>query len=420
MPNEYTSGMIWSHTLPAWQREYFERVLLDTVRMKSIMVPFCAVKEDFRAKDTGIMTYSEVYDIEPNYNALSEQDIWLRGAYLDSRTVTLDMAIYGDTLKFSDYSEIMTYINNGDLRGLVREKIGQSVRDTLDILARNAFLTHPHKVYAGGTRANRAAIAGTDLFHPDLAELARTHLEEAEVPGVAGNHDGDGQVIACVTTPRVIHDIRTAAGSNWLEVQQYAGSAKKFTHEVGMWGGVRFVRTNRLVLPNAGALEQQTTLAAGTVPGQGAAETVDAVYKVGQPGSVRYVQVTSAAGFTVGMRVTIHDQAVGAAVDENDGTQETRRIVAIDAGQNRLVLDKPLLKAHNAGDFLTKALNIHTAIFMGGPAVVYGIAERPTPVIPPKYDDLMMVNRYGWRGFFKFKMFRPEFIEVHETCATVD
>jgi len=420
MANAYETGAMFSSALPQWQRNYYEALLLETLRTKSILVPFCAMKEDFRARDTGIITYTEVYDTEPNYNPLSEQDLWLRGAHLDSRSVSIGLEIHGDTLKFSDYSEIVQYVNRGDLNGLVRDKIGRNQIDTLDILARNAFLSHPNKVFAGGSRANRAAIQTTDLFDPDFAELARTHLEEAEVPGVSATEDGDGQTIVCVTTPRVIHDIRTAAGNDWLETQQYAGSGRKFTSEVGTWNGVRFVRTNRLVLKNHGAIVHQTTLNGATVPGQGAAATVDNVYSVGQSNSTRYVTVADESGFAVGMYVTIHDQGLGSTVLESDGTQETRRIVAIDAANNRLVFDKPLLKPHASGDYVTNGVDIHTSIFMGGPAVVYAVGERPTPIFPPKIDDLQMINRYGWRGFLKFQMFRPEYIEVHETAGTTN
>ncbi len=96
---------------------------------------------------------------------LTESDIWLRGAHLDSRSVKIDLEIHGDVLKFSDYSEIVQYINKGDIRGLVREKVGQNQNDYLDILARNAFASHPHKIYAdrrhqprhpGGRRPVRA------------------------------------------------------------------------------------------------------------------------------------------------------------------------------------------------------------------------------------------------------------------------
>lgn len=424
MPNEYTTGAMWSSTLPSWQRTYYEGLLLDTLRTKSIMVPFCNIKEDFNALQTGLINYTEVYDSEPNFNALSEQDIWLRGAHLDSRSITIGLEIHGDTLKFSDYSDIVQYVNRGNLKGLVRDKIGVNMKETLDILARNAFLSHPNKVYGGGLRANREAILANDLFDPDLAELARTHLEEEEIPGVVAVDDGDVQTIVCITTPRVIHDIRVAAGSAWLEANEYAGASRKFNGEVGMWGGVRFIRTNRLVLRNHGAVTQQTTLSGDHVAGQGAAATVDTVYTVGQSNATRYITVADETGFEVGDYITIHSQLAGDGAGhppvESDGTQETRRIVSIDAGNNRISLNKPLLKPHSDGDFVTKGVNIHTSIFMGGPAVVYAIGERPHPVVPPKYDDMMMINRYGWRGFLKFQLFRPEYVEVHETSGSTD
>jgi N4-gp56 family major capsid protein len=420
---EYQSGVMYSSTLPAWQRTYYESVLLETLRVKSIMVPFCVWKEDFRAKDTGIINYTEVFDTDPNYNPLSEQDLWLRGAHLDSRSVQIGLEVHGDTLKFSDYADIVQYVNRGDIKGLVKDKIGQNMRDMLDILARNAFLSHPYPVYAGGQRASRIAITPADLFDPDLGELARTHLEENEIPGVIGVKDGEGGTIVCITTPRVIHDIRTAAGSGWLEVQNYHATGRKFTNEVGMWAGVRYIRTNRMVLRNHGGVSNQTILAEATVPGQGAAMTVDKVYTPGQPNSRRYVKVVATTDFGVGQYVTFSGREVttaGQAPHESDGTQETRRIVSIDAVNNRLVFDKPLLKAHASGDYVTKGIDIHASIFIGGPAVVMGVGERPTPIFPPKYDDLMMINRYGWRGFLKFQQFRPEFIEVHFTAGSTD
>lgn len=420
MANDYSTGVLATAAMPAWQRTYFENVLLDTVRMKSILVPYCTVKEDFRAKQTGVMSYSEVYDTEPNWNALTESSLWLSGTHLDTRSVTLTMEIHGDVLKYSDYTEAMNYLNGGDLKGLVQNKLGQNVTDTLDILARNAFLAHPHKIFAGGLRANRAAILATDLFDPDFAELARTHLEEAEIPGIAAVSSDDIQTIVCVTSPRVAHDIRTAASSEWLSIQQYAGGERKLNGEVGSWNGVRFVKTNRMRLLNHGAVVAQTTLNGATVKGQGAYGTVDTVYTPGQSTSTRTVALTSAASFAVGDIITIHAVALnggaGYAPLESDGTQETRRIVNISS--NNVSFDKPLLKEHLTGDLVTKGVAIHSSVFMGGPSVVYGIAERPTPTFPPKFDDLQMVNRIGWRGFMKFQQFRPEWIEVHETSGT--
>ena len=80
----------------------------------------------------------------------------------------------------------------------------------------------------------------------------------------------------------------------------------------------------------------------------------------------------------------------------------------------------PLLKPHADGDYVSVAADIHSAVFMGGPGVVYAVGERPHPVMPPKYDDLMMVNRIGWRGFVKFQLFRPEYFEVVEVQGSTD
>ncbi len=172
MTNELTTGAMYSTAIPSWQRTYYEALLLETLRTKSILMPYTIMKEDHAARNTGIVSYTEVFDTDPNYNALAETDIWMRGAHLDSRSLQISLEIHGDTLKFSDYSEVVQYINQGNLKGLVRDKIGQNMRDTLDILARNAFLSvdNNYKRFGGSTsRANRAAITAGDVFDPDQA-----------------------------------------------------------------------------------------------------------------------------------------------------------------------------------------------------------------------------------------------------------
>ena len=129
MPTDLTTGLMWSTTQPSWQRDYYSMLLLETLRTKSIMVPYCAQKTDFAAANSGVIVFSEVYDTDPNINAINESNIWLPGAHLDSRTVRIELAIHGDMLKFSDYNQVVQYINKGNIRGLVSEKIGQNQTD---------------------------------------------------------------------------------------------------------------------------------------------------------------------------------------------------------------------------------------------------------------------------------------------------
>ena len=290
----------------------------------------------------------------------------------------------------------------------------------------NSHLTAPNVQYAGGA-TSRFDLTTSDLYDPDLGELAYTHMEELGIPGVMSVSDGGSQSVLGLTSPRVLHDIRTQNNAAWIDWKKYADPQIKMRHEAGSWGGVRYLKSNRLLLRNYGAVIDQTTLSAPTVVGQGAAASVDG-YNVGQSTSTRYVTVTDSSAFSVGQHVTFHSQNVndadgagGYAPSREDGTQEIRRITALNAGgANRLTLDKPLMKPHASGDYVTVGVTLSPVIILGGPAVVYGVTERPNMVVPPKYDDLMRINRVGWRAHIKFQMFRPEWIEVIWAAVTTN
>jgi hypothetical protein len=70
------------------------------------------------------------------------------------------------------------------------------------------------------------------------------------------------------------------------------------------------------------------------------------------------------------------------------------------------------MKAHATGGYVVRGVDVHASIFHGGPSVVYGVGELPHPLVLPKIDDLGMVQRFSWRGFLKFQMFRPEYMEL--------
>ena len=132
MANVYETGATFSAAVPAAQRAYYEQRLLENLRVKSILVPFTIVKEDFKARQTGQIVFSEVLDTEPTWTPVAETGIWLNGAHLDSRSVTISLEIHGDIIKVSDYTELVNFWNNGDLRGLVDGKLGQNMVDTLN------------------------------------------------------------------------------------------------------------------------------------------------------------------------------------------------------------------------------------------------------------------------------------------------
>ena len=104
---DYTLGVssgFTTQTYPNFQRAYYERMVLDSIRMKSILVPYAKVKEEFgdTAVQSRTMTFTELMDLEPNWNTTTETSIWFRGGSLDSRTVTLSLEIFHDVIKWGD------------------------------------------------------------------------------------------------------------------------------------------------------------------------------------------------------------------------------------------------------------------------------------------------------------------------------
>jgi N4-gp56 family major capsid protein len=357
---------------------------------------------DPAAQQSRTITYTEALDAEPNWNVVAEGTTFMRGAHLDQRTVNIGVEIYGDVIKYGDFFAKTQGIVD-DFRGLVQGKLGQLVVDELDILARNAHLAHPSPYY-GGDATSRATLVAADIMTPAMVRNIRVDLEEKNL--IDWNGAEPQNEVVCITTPRVIEDLRSGSTSPWMEVQAYNDAYRIFNGEMGKWEGVRFVKSNRMLLRNMGDVVAQTQLAAVANEGSGAQAT-DSIYTYGQSGATNYITVDSNASFTVGMYVTIHSLALGTSVLESDGAQETRRVVG-KISTDKLVLDFPLMKQHAIDDYVTNAIDLHASSFQIGPSVVWGLAEEPNVFPAPKIDDLQMINRFGWRMFGKFQQFTPE------------
>ncbi len=426
---DYGLGTNWSDTLPTGLRTYYEAKLLANIRTESIFVPLCLVKEDFAAKQTGVMTFTEVFDPEPDWTPVAENTLWMPGISLDTRQITLTLEGHGDVLKWSDYAPILNYWEGGGAgyEAMLLDKLGYNAASYLDILALNAHLAAPNVMYAGG-KTGRFALTTSDTYSPKRGARARLRLEEMGIPGVTSVEDGGGMTVLGIGAPRIVDDIREYTDDNgknlWWDRMAYAKPDLAMKFEAGAWGGVRYIKARRMLLRNYGVVTNQSTLAAPTVAGQAATATHQG-YTVGQATSTRYVAVADASGFVAGQVVTIHSQDVndadgfgGYAPSRADGTQEDRLIITVDTSTNRLTFDKPLSKPHAQGDYVTKGLDLTPVIIMGGPSVAMGVAERPVPTRPPKIDDREMINRAGWRAMLKFQQFRPEFVYVIWAAAS--
>jgi N4-gp56 family major capsid protein len=411
MPTVET-GVFTSNMLPLSYRTYYEAVLLDVLRAQTIYTGYAKPIVDFNARDTKTITFSEVYDLHPAIGQLAEGVPFVEGAYLDGKQTSITVSEHGNVVKTNKFHTSTQFWNSGNFESLVREKLGRNLVETAEIMARNEMITTKYLRYssagAGATPTSRATVATDDVFLPDFGDQSKTYLESRNALGL---NDGSNSVVAIVH-PMQARDIRKAAGSDWIDVMQYAQPGNMLRGEIGMVWGVRYVKNNFALLRNAGETSNQTTLNGATVKGQGGPDSDEA-------GLLNYVAVTDASGFSVGDVVTIHKASLGTAVLESDETAEHREVIQVDSTNMRLYFDRPLFLAHPASEYVTVARDLYVAAVIGGPGLVMGMAAMPSVIVPPVIDDFGRINRVSWYGIFDYSLLRDAHIEAWVSAASM-
>jgi N4-gp56 family major capsid protein len=409
MAEQLETGLLLSNMLPLAYRPYYQAQLLDVIRRKAIWYQYVRVVPDFNAVRTKQIVLTEVYDLHPAIGTLQEGVPFAEGAYLDADQYVLTVSEHGNVLKTNSFATEPSFWNSGDFKGLVRDKMGRNVVESMELQARNAHLGTQYLFYspkgAGATPTSRDEIAADDIFGMELASLSRTNLMSRDAVGL------QDESVVCLCHPRQSHDVREAAGSKWLDKMSYANPGAILRGEVGMCDGVRYVNSNFSKLPNAGAIVAQTALTNSTSRGQGGPKSDKA-------NLLNYVVVDAVDGFAVGQEVTIHTESLGAAVTDADALAEHRQIVNIDIANKRLYFDRALLVAHTAADYVTEARDIYAAAVIGGQSVALAVAQLPSVIVPPVIDDYGRINRVSWYAVYDYQLLRDLFVEVYLTAAS--
>ena len=373
--------------------------------------------------------------------------MWFNASHLDSREIVVTFEHYAGKVAFSKFDEIVTYWKanrRAGLRRIIQRALGKHMVDTLDIVARNAYIAGAirsgYNTFAGSA-SSFATVGVTDLFDPGMVEDVWLRLFTAGVVDAAGE-SGAPNILYCITTPGVVFDIRAklrAAGRDaaWIPIppEQFVSS-----YEVGQYGNVRFIMSNRALLANSGTVIWQAAVVNPINAGDGAPDpnsaTVDGTYRVGQPGAVHYIQLAAtdltgslATDVQVNDLVTVHVSRLSAAdtaygvqdgVDFRDGKNHHRRVVSIDTTNRRIVLDRPIMidmKNDLGGGvyaWVTKARHIHSSTFVhpSNLGIIGAVSQPPMTHEPPVIDDAMAMYRFTWDGLFGANLAAPENFET--------
>lgn len=423
------------------QRVWYDPNVLQLFRNRSLFSDIMTYARNLNDVRATSMIVTQVLEPHANYNALATRQLWLPAMHIDSRSIEITFQHHGGKVALHDYDDLVTYWKadaRGGLRNILNRVLGSNIINVHDYLARNALingaLTQTGYTYYAGTATDFDDITATDKMTPDIAAEIQLGMKYREVAG-ALNPDGSAGAVVCYTSPGVIFDLQK--DPDWVEVAKYADPSRLFKYEVGSYKNVRFVESPRLVLWNCGTVAFQETISAAAHAGDGApspaSTKVDGTYMVGQTsaGIVNYIQLsgtpitgTLAGNVAVNDIITIHISRTSAfgvtnGVNPFDGTVHDRRVVAIDTGNNRIVLDKPIMLdfATDLGSgvygYVTKGFNVHSSIFVGAPqGIVTGVAAPIRLHTPPPIDDLQAIYRYSWNDRMGFQPYAPEVFEV--------
>jgi hypothetical protein len=425
----------------AWdinQRDWYVPELQRAYRIRSNYGQMVPVKVDFTAQRTGTIIWTGIYDLEPSIDSIGLRDIWLESAYTDGWRMNITMQHYGNKMALHKYDPLVTFFTSGGrgasgLAGLTRELLGNSIIDTMETQIRNAFLGMPMQFFAGGG-SGFSDLAVGDLFDPELAMDVQLNFAYHEV--VDPNADGGLSAVA-YASPGQIYSAQ--ADSTFIDKIKYSGEGMKqlLRYEMGSYKGLRYVNHPINTLYNCGTTTAQAKLSAAIAAGDGAPDptttNVLGSYEVGQRTGTptNYIQldntfVTGGIGdIGVGDIVTIHrllspgttaPYDVSEAPLPTDGYKIERRVVEVDNGNYRLVLDKPIMKdyaltleTNTVAGYVTKGIHVHVAVIVAAPgAVVGGFAQPPQLHVPPAVDDLEALFRLSWDGYYDYSKFRTE------------
>lgn len=390
----------------------------------------------FAIQGAETMRITQLVAPHANFDPIALRSMWMNSSYVDTKEREITFERYGGKMSVHSFEDLVTYWTNERIVDIINRGIGVSMGRTLNYLARNAMLSSPFAMYgtSGGSSFN--SISTSDKLNTPLIRQINLGMAERDVPYAQNLFAQGGSDIFCITSPGALYDLGGEVNSTghidqkFLNLQANANPAAAVRGYVGTYQGVHFIQSNDAILYNCGPIDVQTTLAAAASAGDGSPDPtttkVDSVYKVGQPGVAvtHYIQVADATGFEVNDRISIHidrtsDFGVTNGADYRDGTKTDRRVVAVDSGNNRLVLDEPLMLDFTTDlgggtyGYVTKARHIHTAVFIGGPnGVVLGVARPPRIHTPVPIDDFNSMYRISWDAFMKYQLWEPKVLEV--------
>lgn len=437
------------------ERPWYDPLLRELYMRRATYSPFTTKKIDLRENSARTVYFDDLVPMRPNIAVLADREVTATRLYTDSYRRKVETERHGNGISLHRNSQQFSYWRrngNAGLWDILSQSLAQALVDEIDLLARNAMLTNPFRMYGLSNNSGFNQITTSDLMTTDVLDAIRLGMEDRKPTWAAYDTDYNPGELICITSPGVLFDLRKEAtdtdnGSGFTEVMKYANPSNLITGEVGMYRGVRFIKSQLAILWNCGPTTVQTTIKAAVKPGQGAPDpdttAVDGVRYVGQPDATHTITVADTTGFAAGQKVTVHKLRISdpATVDGRgvvngpdfrdpqlqdleiyevvDGTHLTFKEPYMMTGQDGLGLETDL--GGTVYGYVTLGRNIHTSVFLNRnqlSGVIGGIAQLPQFYMPDPYDDYLSIYRLAYDFFMKFQLWDPGQFEVFYSAGS--
>lgn len=151
------------------------------------------------------------------------------GNSLTASAVPASVNQYGDYITGSDLLDL-TAID--PIMDQTAQLLGEQAGNVIDSIVRDILVAGTTVQYANG-KASRILTTATDVMTvQEIRKAVRTLQKNKARPYAGGSY-------VAIVSPSVAYDLQSDA--NWVNAQQYAGSQRIFTGEIGQLYGVRFV-----------------------------------------------------------------------------------------------------------------------------------------------------------------------------------
>lgn len=441
----------WPHT-DERNRDWYVPFMMEPFMRRSLwyrLVPFAINMAQVRAKKA---IFTERIPPQPDTSELDFRGIDVPRQYFDSRQMEVDFKSYGGGVQYHKWDSMIyqfakaatanpTLLNSGipntNLAGVLRGDLGTSMVQTLDILARNAFLRNAKNRSFASDATGFHDLQSTHTFNPEIARAVKL--------GAGYSPQGTDGIFPAVLSPAATYATKLLDNEDntYMRWKEAIGDARLLNYVIGQFEDVTWLENWRMVLYNVGEVLASASITDQIMPGDGApdpeSDKVDEHWATGAPDATHYIQLSGISdpssaetGFKVGDKVTLCR-----ALADDDGAMKTdggivwdhphnidADVVGVDYGNNRISLRYPVLNENYTSHissglygYVVKGRPVHAGIFMKrgltDPGVGGVVMQPPEFYIIEPQDRRRAVWNFTWDSYLGYSLMDPDAFEVH-------